>query len=71
MSATRFTVRGIDAEVWRELHRQAKERGMTVGAAVTEALRLWLKQQPGTTPEPVSDNAGGEKSWDEFLRQHG
>jgi hypothetical protein len=37
-------VRGVDSELHKFFHARAIERGLTIGKAFNEAVRLWLEQ---------------------------
>ena len=40
-----YNLRGIPDDVWREIHKAAIDRGLTIRAAVVEALQEWLRAQ--------------------------
>ena len=39
------TIRNIDETVYRQLKAKAALEGMSIGTAVTEAIRVWLKEE--------------------------
>ncbi len=66
------TIRNLDAELYRKLRARAALRGMTVGEAVSEAMRAYLAR-PETSkagslkdlaPEPFPD--GNERLSEEI-----
>jgi hypothetical protein len=51
MDRSPWTVRGIPSALVKKVKLEAKERDMTLGEAVKEALSSWLDNPPALSPE--------------------
>jgi hypothetical protein len=60
MSPEQRNVRGIDADLWRELRHAAIDRNLSLGALLNQIVREWLeKNRPaphGDCPETRAPN---------------
>ena len=40
-----LTVRDVDEEAWRKFRAKTEEKGLKTGDALTQAMRIWIKQK--------------------------
>lgn len=48
----RWTVRSVDPNAIALIQSVAKDSGQTMGALLTEAIRVWYDHRPEPTPDP-------------------
>jgi len=48
-----LTVRDVDGDAWRKFRARTSEEGLKAGEALTQAMRLWIKErETGEKPNP-------------------
>jgi hypothetical protein len=49
-----LTVRDVDHDAWRKFRAKTSEEGLKAGEALTQAMRLWMKEKEAreTRPDP-------------------
>lgn len=62
-------IRGVDAEAYRRAKAEASLRGVTMGAAASEALRAWAREGRGETRE-LSENLNFVKTHWKKLKEN-
>ncbi len=63
-------IRGVDGEVYRRAKATASLRGVSMGSAVSEALRAWSEAGGGADVEELRNNQDFVKShWRKLLKQ--
>jgi len=47
-----LTVRGVDEQGWRRFRAKTAEEGLKTGDAITQAMRLWVKERESLEKKP-------------------
>ncbi len=47
-----LTVRDVDEEAWRKFRAKTEEEGMKTGDALTQAMRIWVREKESQNARP-------------------